>query len=180
MREDFIPHYYHTLIRFIENVTGKKPILQFYPFLNQNIPIDDVVRYKQWMPRMRSFERRLGHKFFFEEALHIMHLALTLKDSVIFSSWLKMLMLRINFYKTRSIFRFLRYLFLFYFGPIFNELGAKGLKIKLKGKISVAGNSRKRTILFRSGKTSYSQTNLRVSHHKQTVNTFTGVQGFQV
>ena len=35
---------------------------------------------------MKSYERRLGHKFFFEEALHIMHLSFTLRDSVLFSS----------------------------------------------------------------------------------------------
>lgn len=60
------------------------------------------------------------------------------------------------------------------------ELKIKGIKVKLKGKISVGGNSRKRTISFRSGESSYSKVNLRVVHHKQTVGTFTGVQGLQV
>ena len=63
---------------------------------------------------------------------------------------------------------------------IFPELKIKGLKIRLKGKISAAGNSRKRTILYRVGQTSHSKLDLRVSHSKQTINTFTGVMGFQV
>jgi len=90
------------------------------------------------------------------------------------------MILRISFWKTRTIFRFLRYLFLIYFIHIFPELKLKGLKIRLKGKISAAGNSRKRVILYRAGQTSHSKINLRVSHAKQTINTFTGVMGFQV
>ena len=180
IREDFIPFYYNTLIRFMEHCSGKKVTLQIYPFLNQNVPYDFIVRYKSWITRMKSYERRLGHKFFFEEALHIMHLSFTLRDVVLFSSWLKAIILRISFWKTRTIFRFLRYLFLIYFMHIFPELKIQGLKIRLKGKISAAGNSRKRTILYRVGETSHSKLNLRVSHSKQTINTFTGVMGFQV
>jgi len=179
-REDVIPLFYHTLVRFIEHVSGKKFLFQFYPFLNQNVTTDYLIRYKSWIPRMGSYERRLGHKFFFEEALHIMHLSFILRDATLFANWLKAMILRISFWKTRSIFRFIRYLYLLYFTPTFPELGIKGLKIKLKGKISVAGNSRKRTILYRTGSTSHSQVNLRVSHSKQTINTFTGVMGFQV
>jgi ribosomal protein S3 len=90
------------------------------------------------------------------------------------------MILRINFYKTRSIFRFLKYLFHNYFRYIFADLRVQGLKIKLKGKISAAGNSRKRTILYRVGKTSHSTTNIRVCHDSTLVNTFTGVMGLSV
>lgn len=180
IREDIIPFYYHTIIRFIEHCSGKKVLIQFYPFLNQNISYDFIIRYKSWITRMKSYERRLGHKFFFEEALHLMHLSFILRDATLFSSWLKTMILRISFWKTRTIFRFLRYLFLIYFSHIFSDLNIKGLKIKLKGKISAAGNSRKRSILYRVGKTSHSELNLRVSHSNQTINTFTGVMGFQV
>jgi len=52
--------------------------------------------------------------------------------------------------------------------------------VRLKGKISAAGNSRKRNIVFRSGKTSYASVNLKCLHTKSTISTFTGVMGFQV
>lgn len=67
-----------------------------------------------------------------------------------------------------------------YFIQTFNGLGLKGLKIRLKGKISAAGNSRKRTILYRAGKTSHSQVSLRVLNEFMTISTFTGVMGFQI
>ena len=63
---------------------------------------------------------------------------------------------------------------------MFEDVNIKGFKIKLKGKISVAGNSRKRTILYRTGATSHANINYRVINHFQTINTFTGVMGLQV
>lgn len=180
LRENFIPIYFHTLVRFSENISGKRCLFQFYPFLHQNITLTYIVKYKQWIPKMKMYERRLGHKFFFEESLHIMHLSFILRDSVLFSSWLKTIIKRISFWKTRLVFRFVRYLFINFFGNIFPSLGVRGIKLKLKGKISVGGNSRKRTIVFTQGKTSFAEVNLRVSHHKQTIGTFTGVQGLQV
>ena len=66
--------------------------------------------------------------------------------------------------------------FIYFFKP----LDVKGLKIKLKGKISSAGNSRKKLILYRIGETSHSKLNLRVLNEFSTVVTFTGVMGLHV
>ena len=177
---NIIPWYQHTYIRFIEEITGKKILLQYYPFLHQNVDTSATARYKMWLPRMSFYERKLGHRFFLEEALHLIHLSFVLKDPKILISWLKAMILRISFWKTRSIFRFTKYLFHNYFRFTFNDLKVKGLKIKLKGKISAAGNSRKRTILYRVGKTSHSTTSIRVVNENTTVNTFTGVMGLSV
>jgi len=178
--ENLVPWYYHTLIRFMEHCSGKKIFFQFYPFVNQSVSADHAARYKRWLPRMSFYERKLGHRFFLEEALHIMHLSFILRDPKILTSWLKAMILRISFWKTRSIFRFLKYLFNNYFRYVFADIGVKGLKIKLKGKISAAGNSRKRTILYRVGKTSHSETQVRVLSESTTINTFTGVMGLNV
>ena len=177
---NLVPWYYNTLIRFMEDCSGKKVLFQFYPFINQEMTADFVARYRRWLPRMSSYERNLGHRFFLEEALHIMHLSFILRDPKIIATWLKAMILRISFWKTRSIFRFIKYLFHNYFRHVFPDINIKGLKIRLKGKISAAGNSRKRTILYRIGKTSHSQTSLRVLSEFTTINTFTGVMGFSV
>jgi hypothetical protein len=179
-REDVIPFYQNTLIRFIEFCTGRRAIFQFYPFVNQHVEKDFMVRYHRWIPRLNFYERRLGHRFFLEEALHILHLGFSLRDPKIIASWLRAIILRISFWKTRSIFRFLKYLFNNYFIHVFDDLKIKGMKIRLKGKISAAGNSRKRTILYRIGKTSHAEVNLRVLKDFSLINTFTGVMGFQV
>jgi hypothetical protein len=142
--------------------------------------VDYVSLYKRWTFRLSYYERRLGHRFFLEEALHIIHIGFTLKDAKIITIWLKAIIQRISFWKTRFIFRFIKYLFNNYFIYLFSFLGVKGLKLKLKGKISVAGNSRKRAILYRVGKTTHSTVNLKVLHQISLITTFTGVMGLQL
>lgn len=43
---NIIPWYYHTLIRFIESVSGYRSLLQFYPFMFQEVHKDFITRYK--------------------------------------------------------------------------------------------------------------------------------------
>lgn len=47
LKLNFIPWYYHSIIRFIEDCSGKKVLFQFYPFVSQEISKDFIVRYKR-------------------------------------------------------------------------------------------------------------------------------------
>ena len=179
-RGNVTPWVYNTMVRFMEHFSGKKVCLDIYSFMSQAIDESYVALYKSWLPRFSYYERRLGHRFFLEESLQILHMGFNYQDSKLISSWLKSLIQRISFWKTRFIFRFIRYLFNNYFQYMFDEIGVKGFKVRLKGKISVAGNSRKRSILYRVGKTSHTSVGLKVAHTMDTITTFTGVMGFQV
>lgn len=179
-RENVTPWVFNTLTRFIEFYSGRKVLISLYSFMSQSIDTNYVVLYKSWLSRFAYYERRLGHRFFLEESLHILHMGFNYHDSKLISSWLKSLIQRISFWKTRFIFRFIKYLFTNCFQYLFKEIQIKGFKIKLKGKISVAGNSRKRCILYRIGKTSHSTSGLKVVHTTDTIVTFTGVMGFQI
>ena len=55
-----------------------------------------------------------------------------------------------------------------------------GVKIKLKGKISVAGNARTRAIYYRVGSTSHAKIQNKILHNLNLVHTFTGVLGLQI
>ena len=67
---------------------------------------------------MVFYERKLGHKFFLEESIHILHLSFYLRDASLLLKWLKAIILRISFWQTRSIFRFIKYLMLNFYIPI--------------------------------------------------------------
>ena len=177
---DVTPWVNDNIIRLIENASGRRSLIQHSMHAENMVDLKSKLEYKKWITRMASYERNLGHRFFMEEALHIIHLSFRYHDVTLFSSWLKAIITRISFWKTRSIFRFLKYVFNNYYRFIFDSLSIKGIKIRLKGKISAAGNSRKRTILFRSGKNSYSSVNIKCIHDFKTITTFTGVMGFQV
>lgn len=175
-----LPWVHNSLVRFMEDCSGKRVMLQIYSFITQNVDNSFLILYRRWMPRMRYYEQRLGHKFFLGEALSIMHLSFIMHDPKLLISWFSAIIKRISFWKTRLVFRFFRYLIQNYFSKLFSQLQVKGIKVRLKGKISVSGNSRKRTILYRAGLTSHSTTKLRVLNEFTTINTFTGVMGFQI
>jgi ribosomal protein S3 len=63
---------------------------------------------------------------------------------------------------------------------MFDELDVKGIKFRLKGKISVAGNARTRTLLQRTGVTGHATFNNKVMTHLSLVPSFTGVMGLKV
>jgi hypothetical protein len=66
------------------------------------------------------------------------------------------------------------------FWAYFPDLNFKGLKLRLKGKISVAGNARTRKLVYAIGETSHATVNNRVISDFTTVNSFTGVMGFRM
>jgi len=63
---------------------------------------------------------------------------------------------------------------------IFPELGVKGIKFRLKGKISVSGNARTRKINCIIGQTGMATYQNKILHSLELVRTFTGVLGLQI
>ena len=170
-----------TLLEFLAFSSGSRSLIQFYPFLAQgNISAYRVSFYKTWISRLEFYQKRLGHRFFMEETIHIMHLAMTLHDSKFFSTWLGSLIKRISFWKTRAIFRYLLYLFNNFFNSELAAIDCKGLKLRLKGKISAAGNSRKRVVNLKFGKVSYSTLNIKCLRSDVIITTFTGAMNLRV
>jgi len=62
----------------------------------------------------------------------------------------------------------------------FTELDFKGFRLSLRGKISVAGNARARTLAYSVGYTGHANMNNRVLSHFTTIHSFTGVMGFRL
>jgi hypothetical protein len=62
---------------------------------------------------------------------------------------------------------------------MFTSIKIKGLKFQLKGKVSVAGNARTRTVMNKIGVTGHSTFNNRVLTNLNFLKTFTGVIGFR-
>ena len=173
--------WYHTmLVRFIEHCSGLKVTLALNPFLENSLTYSDMARCSSWTDRVFDFRRLLGPKIFIKESLKVFHLAFRLKDPTFLSAWIREMLKRTSFWKYRVLFRYIKYLVRHLFFTIFDDLQFKGFKLKLKGKISVGGNSRARTLMYRIGETSQSTFENKVTHDLNFVYTFTGVMGFQL
>jgi hypothetical protein len=77
---NILPIYYTSIIRFMESISGNQTLVQFNPFVSQSINQNFIVKYKLWLSRLTFYEKRLGHKFFLEESIHIIHLSFALRD----------------------------------------------------------------------------------------------------
>jgi len=87
---------------------------------------------------------------------------------------------RMSFWKYRLLFRFIKFIFKEVYRESFKSLGFKGVKLQLKGKISVAGNARTRTLLMYVGDTSHTTLDNKIAYDLSYINTFTGVLGFRI
>ena len=126
-----------------------------------------LVRYKHVFPR-----EYLKHSYI-NEALYV---AFCYKDLRFLAEYLKNVFKDVNFFKHRFLIYFLR--------AVFNDFSVaqahlgktRGLFIKFRGKISQAGNSRKRRFLVGCGRVSTSQA-ATYEIEKFQIKTFTGAIG---
>lgn len=102
------------------------------------------------------------------------------RDTTILLSFLYYRMQNINMFSHKNflkkIFLVLRLIF-----PTAEKLfGVRGLKLRISGKISVTGNSRTRTMLFKQGLTSYSNMNIKSDYSFNIIRTDTGCLGLSI
>lgn len=174
------PFYINSLIRFFEHCSGKGVILKSNMFLNNFLSYSEKAQCFNWSLKVKIFRKMLGPRLFLAESLEILYLAFKLKDPFFLSNWLLNMMKKISFWKYRLFFRYLKYALRYFFVPIFKDLNVKGIKFRLKGKISVAGNARTRTILQRTGVTGHASFKNKVVQELSLVKSFTGVMGLKV
>lgn len=127
------------------------------------------------LPRFRKFCRT----FFFFEFLDILILSFIKKDIKFFEYWFVRFFEGIQF-KFHKSFLFLFNKFLKEFFPVFRRIFlVRGFKLDVRGKVSVAGNSKKRHYLIKYGELSFSKKNNKISYAQNIVRTPTGVLGLE-
>jgi len=171
---------YSTLIRFLEFCSGKKVYLKLNPFLNTNLNFNEKAQCLLWSQKVKYFRKVLGPRLFLNESLQIIYLSLKLKDPYVLSNWMVSTMQKISFWKYKTFLRYIKYVLRYFFWVIFKDLRINGIKFQLKGKISVAGNARTRTVFHNVGFTSHSTFTNKILYHLNLVRTFTGVLGLKL
>jgi hypothetical protein len=133
-----------------------------------------------WSQKIKNFRKMLGPRLYLVESLQILFLSLKLKDPFLLSNWISSLMQKLSFWKHRLLFHYFKYVLRYFLWGSFKDLKLKGIKFQLKGKISVAGNSRTRTIIMSVGYTSHSSFSNKILSNLKLIPTFTGVLGLRV
>ena len=105
-------------------------------------------------------------------------LALT-KDIYLFSSFFKKFFLKINFFNMVKFLKFFKIfckIFFFHVNPTLDSR-LQGFYFDIRGKVGVAGNSKKRHFLIKEGETSLTKKSLSMKTEFIKIITFTGVLG---
>ena len=176
----FLIWQFSLISRFLETCTGLKTSILLNPYLTNYLTLTDNARCFAWQIRVQNFQRILGARVIVTESIRITYLTLRLKDSTLLGNWLRRALKQVGFWKYKFLIRFIRFILENFFSPLYNELKVKGLKLKLKGKIGVAGNARTRTLLYKIGKTGQSRIQNKVSYSLTYLYTFTGMIGLQL
>jgi hypothetical protein len=122
----------------------------------------------------------LGRKLFLLESLQICYLTFRIQDPKLILNWIKQSLKKLTFWKYKILIRYLKFILWEFFLPRFKELGVLGVKLKFKGKVGVAGNSRSRSYSYRVGQTKQSTLNIKTGYNFTYLHTFTGVIGCHV
>lgn len=172
--------HYNLLIRFLEYCSGKKVYFRIHPFLQNHLTFFEKIQCITWSQKVKYFRRVLGPRLFLNESLQIIYLSFKLHDPFLLSNWMASILKKISFWKSKTFLRYIKYVVKYFFWAHFKQLKMEGLKYQLKGKISVAGNSRTRTAFHNIGSTSHSTFNNRILFNLNLVKTFTGVLGLKL
>ena len=174
-----ISYYLKIGIKFFEFLTGFKTYFYFNKNVYKLLSNNEFLICNIWSRKLIYFQRKVGFSLFINESLQIMYLTLKTRDVYLFLNWFKVMLSKINFWKHRAFLKYIRFLLHYVFPYLYSSLRVYGARLRVKGKISVAGNARKRTFDIKSGKSGYSMLKTKVIFKKDSFITFTGILGIK-
>jgi hypothetical protein len=135
---------YLTTLHFIEYVSSKSPLLLLNP--NPLVSFSDKEEVRAYIVanKLFYFKKKIGRNLFLQDTILVLILFLKSKDAFFFSNWIRLTLKKISFFKYKSFFFFIKYVLINYFLNKFKKYSIFGIKLKIKGKVGVSGNARKR------------------------------------
>lgn len=176
------PQSYLTMItlRYVEFLTNMKSYFfinfDFYSFLDS---LELVQLASSYLKLIRT-SSQFSTIFFLDEFLDLFYMFFKIKDSTILIDYLQRILESLSIWDHKKFFIFIFNVFKEHFYPLFKKLNVIGLKLIIKGKVGVTGNSRKRSVKLLLGETSISPYFNSINFSNKFLNTNTGVLGLQI
>lgn len=146
----------------------------------KKLTFSEQVRLRDFTSRLILFSSQFSTIFFLSEFIDVIYFSLKLCNLTIIFDYVQRVLKKLVIWDHKKFLFFLFNLYKEQMYPLFNYLGIRGLKILIKGKVGVGGNSRKRSIALVLGSTT--STALYSSAHSinRLLSTTTGALGFRV
>ena len=130
--------------------------------------------------RLQTYAFQFSTIFFLSEFIDIVYLGLKKKSLSIMLSYIQRILNKLIIWDHKKFFVFLYELFSEHFFYFFESMNISGMFIMLRGKIGVAGNSRKRVMYLKLGSVSKIQPLRSVQTLNTLLGTTTGALGLQI
>ena len=130
--------------------------------------------------RLFHYNFQFSTIFFLKEFLEFIMFSLKSKNFYLLFVYIQRIINNLIVWEHKRFFTFIFKVLSANFAYYFDVFGVKGIKILIKGKVGVGGNSRKRKMLLNLGKTSSSFMKARISTLSRLWNTRTGALGVRI
>lgn len=127
--------------------------------------------------RYLKFLKEIG--FQIKSFLNLILICLYNKDIVLFKNGIKNILEKLHFKKHRRFLYSLKLVLKLLSYVFFYKFKCLGLYIKVKGKIGVGGNLKKRKFIYKVGSFSFTKKLQKMNYTKDSIRTYSGVLGFE-
>lgn len=185
-KNNYYKHFYQNNLYFIRFFIIKYLSLflqdkNFYLNLQKNNVevIEKNFFYKILLKKTKNLGFLKEIKFKVKSFINVILISLYNKDITLLKNVIKYILENLHFkkhkrflYNLKVILKSIAYVFFYRFQCL-------GLYIKIKGKVGVGGNSKKRKYIFKLGSFSFTKKSQKLSYVKDSIRTYSGVLGFE-
>jgi hypothetical protein len=185
-KDNYYKHFYQNNLYFIRFFIIKylSSFLQdkhFYLNLQKNNV--DIVEKNFFYKILLKKTKHLGFlkeiKLKVKSFINIILVSLYNKDITLLKNAIKYILEKLHFKKHKRFLYNLKVILKSIVYVFFYKFKCLGLYIKIKGKIGVGGNSKKRKYIFKLGSFSFTKKSQKLSYVKDSIRTYSGVLGFE-
>jgi hypothetical protein len=135
--------------------------------------------YKILLKKTKSLGFLKEIKFKVKSFINVILVSLYNKDITLLKNVVKYILEKLHFKKHKRFLYSLKVILKSIAYVFFYKFKCLGLYIKIKGKIGVGGNSKKRKYIFKLGSFSFTKKSQKLSYVKDSIRTYSGVLGFE-
>jgi len=165
-----------------------KYLKSFFKFKNlyfniqkNNLIINDKKSlYKILLKKVKYLNFLKEIRFKLKSFINLVLISLYSKDMILLKNGIKNILERLHFKKHRRFLYNLKILIKFLSYIFFLKFKCLGLYIKVKGKIGVGGNLKKRKFIFKIGSFSFTKKLQKLNYIKDSIRTYSGVLGLEI
>lgn len=166
-------HFY--ILSFLENIFKKNFFLK--TFNNNFQKIKEVASINLMYNNYKNYKPKFLKKFSITDLIEIIWYSFLFKDLNMLSNWFCNLLELTKFLMHRKILIFFGNFIKKYSNLFMKDLNIKGFFFDIRGKVGVAGNSKKRHFFFKFGKLSRSTKKSKMNFKQAVVRTPSGAMG---